>query len=79
MGVVTAQDLEGTAPVAVPSRVDVVGDLAQRVGIIEQFSLQERQQFRAENGDLKRRVDYLVGELKRRDALEAPRRRWWRA
>ena len=44
--------------------------------LLRQFLLQDRQQLQAENNDLKRRVDYLVGELQSRDALEAPRRRW---
>ena len=47
----------------------MLADHGDRIARLEGFLLQERH-------DLNRRVDYLLGELGRRDALEAPRRRW---
>lgn len=47
-------------------------DHADRLARIEDHLIGENAELRRRNAYL-----YLLGELQRRDALEAPRRRWW--
>ena len=66
--------LDPAAPL--PSRGDVLaltlGDLAERVGRLETTLLSERD-------DYKRRLDYALAELRKRDEIQQQPRRWWRA
>ena len=67
------QGRNGELPaVPVPSRGDVLaltlGDLAERVSRLETTLLSER-------GDYKRRLDYALAELRKRDGVQE--RRWW--
>ncbi len=57
-----------------PSRGDLItltlGDLTERVSRLETTLLSERD-------DYKKRLDYALAELKRRDEVQQAPRRWW--
>ena len=66
----------GVLPAApLPSRGDLItltlGDLTERVSRLETTLLSERD-------DYKKRLDYALEELRKRDEVQQPRRWWFR-
>ena len=72
---------DGVLPAPVPSRGDLLAvtlsnhgewlqDHGERLAQLEGYLLKERD-------DLKRRNDYLLAELRRRDEVQQQPRRWW--